>query len=251
MVLSIVEILLLAGLIVFITHALEAVTGFGCSVLAFPFMLFLMNDMEHVKIILTILAWLLAVYFATTKYRDIYWKQFAIIVLLSGAGMPAGMFLFKSLEPSLLVKSLGLFIVVSAAVQLYCSVSRVKTIPYFCATLSRGIGYLILFSGGIVHGAFAVGGPLIILYSTKKIPDKARFRATMCLLWTTLNTVLITHYFFQGKITVRIGYDLLFLLPFLTGGVIVGEIIHKRVSENLFKKIVFTSLLLVGMVMIF
>jgi len=241
-----VEMLLLVGLVVFITHTLEAITGFGCTVLAFPFVIALMGDLERAKIVLSILAWVLALYFVITKFRQIYWKQFGIIVLLAGIGMPAGMWLFKGLDPTLLKKILGLFIILSAAIQLYkifISSSRIYTLPNFA-------GYLFLLAGGIVHGAFAVGGPLIVLYSSRKILDKGRFRATMCLLWTTLNTVLIFQYFLEKKLNPAIGRDLLFLIPFLIAGIIAGEIIHNKVNEILFKKIVFISLFLVGITMV-
>lgn len=242
----IIEILLLVGLVIFITHTLEAITGFGCTVLAFPFVILLMKDLERAKIVLSILAWVLAAYFAITKYKQINWKQFGIILLFAGLGMPVGMLLFKSFDAAILTKALGVFIVFSAAIQLYkCYIPEKnnRAIPAF-------VSYIFLLSGGIIHGAFAVGGPLIVLYSTKKIPDKGQFRATMCLLWATLNTVLILQYFIEKKLTIEVGRDLLFLLPFLVAGIIVGEIIHNKVSEILFKRIVFASLLLVGMAMV-
>ena len=57
-------------------------------------------------------------------------------------------------------------------------------------------------------------------------------------------------YMLEKKITPAIGYELLILLPFLIAGIFAGEAIHNRVSEILFKKIVFASLLLVGVTMI-
>lgn len=244
---SMVEILLLVGLVVFITHTLEAITGFGCTVLAFPFVILLMKDLEQAKIVLSILAWVLAAYFVVTKFKQIWWKQFGIILLLAGMGMPIGMLIFKSLDAVLLNKILGIFIVLSAALQLFkCFVPGTKSYA-----IPRFAGYLFLFAGGVVHGAFAVGGPLIVLYSANKIPDKGQFRATMCLLWTTLNSVLIVQYFVEKKLTIEVGYDLLFLLPFLLAGIIAGELIHKKVSEMLFKKIVFASLFFVGLLMVF
>lgn len=243
---SLIEVLLLVGLVIFITHTLEAITGFGCTVLAFPFVIFLMKDLEQAKIVLSILAWVLAAYFALAKYKRINWNQFGIILLFAALGMPVGMLIFKSLDAAFLTKALGVFIVFSAAIQLYkCyfpDKSDRKT-PAF-------VGYIFLLAGGIVHGAFAVGGPLIVLYSAKKIPDKGQFRATMCLLWATLNTVLIVQYFLEKKLTVEVGRDLLVLLPFLLAGIVVGELIHNKVSEILFKKIVFASLLLVGATMV-
>ena len=241
-----IEILLLVGLVVFITHTLEAITGFGCTVLAFPFVILLMKDLEQAKILLSVLAWILAVYIACTNYKQIDWKQFGIILLFAGIGMPAGMILFKSFNVTLLTKALGVFIVFSAVIQLYkCFVPKKseRKMPVWA-------GYAFLLTGGVVHGAFAVGGPLIVLYSTQKIPDKGQFRATMCLLWSTLNTVLIVQYFAENKFTMEIGRDLLVLLPFLIAGIIAGEFIHHKVSEILFRKIVFGSLLLVGAAMI-
>ncbi|MDR1370903.1 MAG: sulfite exporter TauE/SafE family protein [Dysgonamonadaceae bacterium] len=242
----VIEILLLVGLVVFITHTLEAVTGFGCTVLAFPFVIALMGDLEIAKIVLSVLAWALALYFVITKYKQIQWNQFGIIVLLAGLGMPAGMLLFRNLDAAILKKALGVFILLSAAIQLYKSfVPATGT-----RSLPKWLGYMFLLSGGIVHGAFAIGGPLIVLYSSNKIPDKGQFRATMCLLWAILNTVLMVQYVLEKKLTPAIGYELLFLLPFLVAGIFAGEVIHKRVSEILFKKVVFSSLLLVGITMI-
>ncbi len=39
--------LVLSGLVVFVTHALEAVTGFGCSVLAMPFVSALLGGVKN------------------------------------------------------------------------------------------------------------------------------------------------------------------------------------------------------------
>ena len=244
---SVMEILLLVGIVVFVTHTIEAVTGFGCTVLAFPFVIFLMKDMEQAKIILAILALITAAYFVITKFRYINWKHFGIIVLFAGLGMPIGMLIYKYLDASILKKSLGAFIVITAAIQLHKSFvrkSNVRIIPKF-------VGYIFLFAGGIIHGAFAVGGPLVVLYSADKITDKGQFRVTMCLLWTILNTALLFQFLFGHKLTFDIGRDLIILLPFLIAGIIAGEVIHYKVNEALFRKVVFVSLFLVGIVLCF
>lgn len=240
-----IGVLLLVGLVVLVTYTLEAVTGFGCTVMAFPFVILLMNDLEEAKIILSVLTWLLSVYFVITKHKDINWKQFGIILLFAGIGLPAGMVLFKHFDAVVLTKALGVFIVLSAAIQLYKCFRQSDTLR-----LPSFMGYFFLLCGGIVHGAFAVGGPLIVLYSARNIPDKGQFRATMCLLWTTLNTILMIQFFLEKKFTLGIGCDLLFLFPFLIAGIAAGEFIHNRVSGILFKKITFASLLLVGATMV-
>ena len=243
---SLLFILVLVGIVVFITHTLEAITGFGCTVLAFPFVIAIMGDIEQAKIILSILAWMLAIYFVITKFKSILWKQFGIIVLLAGLGMPIGMVLFKTLDPIILKKVLGVFIIISATIQLikiFVPNNKIKVLPAF-------FNYNFLFLGGIVHGAFAVGGPFVVLYATKKLPTKGQFRATLCLLWATLNSILMVQYLFENKLNAKVGYELLILTPFLIAGIVFGEIIHKKVDEELFRKIVFSLLLIVGIVML-
>lgn len=243
---TVFSIILIIGLIVFVTHALEAVTGFGCTVLAFPFVILVLGDLEQTKIILSVLAWILALYFVVTKFRQINLKQFLVIVGIAGVGLPLGMLVFKKVDAFWLKKILGVFIIISASVQLV----RILYTKLNVKTAAGFIHYLYLFLGGVIHGAFATGGPLIVMYSEKKIKNKGSFRATMCLLWAALNTVLMIQYVAEKKLTWTIGKEIFWLLPFLAAGILAGEYIHNKVNELLFRKIVFFSLLLVGIVMV-
>ena len=164
-----IETLLLLSLIVFVTHGLEAVTGFGCTVLAFPFVIAVTGDIVFSKIILTILAWVLALFFVITNFKKINWRQFILIAALAGVGIPVGILAFKNLNSALLTKILGGFIVLSAGIQIYKL--------YFQTTVQKFLQsvHLYLILGGVVHGAFATGGPLIVLYSTKSLSTRESF----------------------------------------------------------------------------
>ncbi|MGD9928019.1 MAG: TSUP family transporter, partial [Sphaerochaeta sp.] len=140
--------LVLSGLVVFVTHALEAVTGFGCSVLAMPFVSALLGVKTAVKVI-TILAWLLALYIVIRNFSKIDWRQYSIITGLMLLGLPVGMYLFRSRQSSSLNLILAVFIIVVSVSQLYRQARRTgdsapptgyKVLPY----------YLFLFLGGIV-----------------------------------------------------------------------------------------------------
>ena len=261
-------IILLLSLVVFITHALEAITGFGCTVLAFPFVIAITGDIGYSKIILTIIAWALALYFVITKFKWINWRQFIVIFGLAAVGLPIGIWIFDKMlnmtapvdmtvfghtfsmeAKKILTKALGVFIVFSAGVQLW-KIFTPKRAAGGGANKFSPFNYAYLFFGGIVHGAFATGGPLVVLYSTKKLTDKGEFRATMCLLWTLLNTWLIADFFRKGMLTHDVGKGLLYLLPALALGIVTGEIVHHRVNELLFRKIVFLVLFAVGVVMV-
>ena len=238
--------ILLAGLVVFVTHALEAVTGFGCTVLALPFITALFGLKEGVMT-LTILAWILALYIVATKRKDIEWRQFGVIVAFVMAGLPIGMYLFRRVDPAPLKKVLAGFIILASSFQLLAFAAPRKA----GKRLPAPLGFLALFFGGIVHGLFSSGGPLVVLYASQALPDKGKFRATLCLLWATLNTILIGSYIATSTITALDVKRTAFMLPFLALGIAAGEWAHKRVKPAAFKLIVFSTLLAVGVVMLF
>lgn len=249
--------LALTGLVVFITHGLEAITGFGCTVLALPFVTLLL-DIGEAKFLLAILAWALALYIAISKRKRIVWRQFGVIVLFVGLGLPIGMYAFATLPKAFLIKLLGIFIIVSAALQLWKLFATPMLARHRTGGRSGEPGspkplfwyhYVLLFIGGIVHGAFASGGPLVVLYASRALPEKGNFRATLTLLWATLNTVLILGFASAGMFTSDHWLLLGEMAPFLVGGIVAGELIHNRVKGEIFSKIVFVTLFITGIFM--
>ncbi len=243
---------LISGLVVFITHTIEAVTGFGCSVLAMPFVTALLGMRVGIMVI-TILAWFLALYFVIRKWKEIDWRQFSIIIGCMLIGLPIGMYIFRHADVFALRSILAIFICIVSAWQLALrlmhrnhttthpgTISIAKTLPY----------YLLLITGGIVHGIFSTGGPLVVLYATKFITDKGRFRATLCLLWTTLNTIIIGTYLIEGSMTTEVVKNTGILIPFVIMGIFAGEKIHAKVNERIFSLIVFALLLATGIIML-
>ena len=256
--------LLATGIVVFLSHGLEAVTGFGCTALALPFVTFLLG-LPTAKFLLAILAWILALYIALSKFPKIAWRQFFIILSFVGAGMPLGMYAFATLPRGILIKLLGIFVIASSSLQLWKLLlapalakrrgeapvlvkedapregSRVRIAPVY---------FLLLFLGGIVHGAFASGGPLVVLYASRALPDKGAFRATLTLLWATLNTALIVSFAQSGQFTPETWNLLLVMAPFLVAGIVAGELVHHRVDAVRFSKIVFSTLCATGWIML-
>ncbi|MCE1195974.1 sulfite exporter TauE/SafE family protein [bacterium] len=238
-------VILLAGLVVFATHALEAVTGFGCTVLALPFITALFGLKSGVMT-LTILAWLLALYIAISKRRDIDWRQFAVIVGFVIIGLPSGMYLFRHVDAKPLKKLLAAFIVLASSLQIAGHFSPKAS----GLMLPKPLAYCLLFAGGIVHGIFSSGGPLVVLYASGALPDKGKFRATLCLLWTTLNSILIGGYLVSASIDRTTLLRTAAMLPFLAAGIVAGDFIHQRVASRLFNLIVFGTLFFTGVIML-
>lgn len=243
----------LSGIVIFITHTIEAITGFGCAALAMPFVTSLLGMQQGVMVV-TVIAWLLALYVCIRNLRDIAWRKFVFIFISVLCGLPIGMYIFQNFDSNVLKKILAVFIIIVSAIQLIKTVTikneEIKDEEF--GKVSYVIYFLLLFLGGVVHGLFSSGGPLIVLYAKKALTDKRQFRATLCLLWSLLNSIIIISYFFPSSGYTRETFDVtLIMLPFLLAGIIFGEKILNKVNARIFSLIVFVTLFLSGIFMLF
>lgn len=238
---NIVLTLILFGLVVLITHFLEGVTGFGCTALALPFCTLLVGIKTAVPV-LFILAWILALYVIIIDNKNIVWKQYFKILLFVGLGLPIGIFMFSRIPDSVLKKILGIFMVFVASRGIYISFWKAG----ISRKLPNGLCNFFLFLGGIAHGAFASGGPLVVIYATENLKNKSQFRATLCMLWFTLNTVIIVKNLAFSVMTTSTLKITAFSLPFLLVGMILGNVAHGKINETFFTKLIYIILLFSG-----
>ena len=182
---------ILFGLVVLLTHFIEGITGFGCTVLALPFCIPLTGIKVAVPV-LVVIAWLLALYIIIIDFKHIVWREYLKIVSFVILGLPIGMGLFTFLPDALLKKLLGVFMIIVSIRGLYAAFTlKPATAASGTSKLKKYLLNFILFLGGIIHGAFGSGGPFVVIYATRALPDKSDFRATICTLWFTLNSIII------------------------------------------------------------
>lgn len=243
--------LFLSGLVLFVTHALQAITGFGAAVIAVPFVTLLLGLKQGIMVV-TIIAWMLALYTVLTNLKYVRIKHTLTILALMIPTLPLGMYVFRYVDPSIFKKGLAIFIIFVSALNLYKIFT--KKGEKESSTLSKKdkiFSYLALLVGGVVHGAISSSGPLVVIYATKTLEDKKEFRATLSTIWLALNSIIIISYFFKDSgFTFTTFTNTLTQIPFLLAGIIVGEIIHNKVDSKTFSFMVFSLLFLTGIVML-
>ncbi len=227
--------------IVVVSHVLEGITGFGSTALSIPF-LSVMLGLAVAKPLLMLYTLFLCVYVLARSYRQIAWRSLGVMLGVAALGLPIGLVLYNRLPKALLMGLLGVFMVAVSVRGLLLSfgILKPKRKP------SDAVLIPALFAGGIIQGAFASGGPLVILYATEKITDKSRFRATMCMFWLVLDIVLLSQMGFAGQLSPELWQTALWGAPFLVLGTVLGDIAHKKVSDTLFLRLTYAILLLSG-----
>lgn len=238
----------LVYLIVLLTHFQEGITGFGCTVLALPFITLLLGLKVAVPV-LVIQAWVLALFIVIEARRHIVWAEFGKIVALVGLGLPFGIWMANVMPEAGLKWVLAFFMIVVGASGLARQAAESGTMPPMTAR-TRWLTSSLLPLGGVIHGAFGTGGPMVVVYAARALTDKSLFRVTLCLLWLTLNTVLIGQWIASSSLDAYILQLSALCLPFTLVGLVVGNVTHYRVNEVTFRRLVYAVLIASGIVLV-
>ena len=239
--------LVLLGLIVFVSFVVEAATGFGSMVVALTLgaLFFKVNQL---------LGWLVPVNMVLSAYlvardrRSVDWRfLFARMVPLMAVGLLGGTLVATQAEQTSWLKpTFGVFVMGVAAWQLSTAL-KPTVVP---SGLSAPVRVSALLGAGVIHGIFATGGPLAVFVSARELPEKARFRGTLSMLWLILNALVMPRLVLDGHVDgATLGTSGLMLLP-LGLGIGVGEWIHHRLDEARFRVVVASVLLAAGAVLV-
>ncbi|MFH1811226.1 MAG: sulfite exporter TauE/SafE family protein [Pseudomonadota bacterium] len=238
-------IVLLAA-VVALAHMVETMTGFGATVIALALGVHLL-PLEQLLPSLVAVGLVQSTYLVSRHRRHIAWPVLLHRILpLAGLGLAIGATLFYLLAAPALQTLLGVFVIGVASYRLWqlwrdATPTSPQSLPVAAA---------LLIGGGFFHGLFASGGPLIVTYAARAIPDKAAFRVTLSSLWLTLSGILLITYAWTGRLDQGRLQTALYLLPGLLVGIVAGELLHQRVPERGFRIAVQVLLLATGVVLL-
>lgn len=240
MTLAILAVIVLGAFLV------EATLGFGATVVAVALGALVVPIPEllpaFVPLNIALSTWMLVRWRHQVDWRLLLRRILPLMVL----GLPAGLLLFDAGGEALLARVFGGFVVVLSAMELW---RMARPGDPFRDLSPVGAG-LLLVAGGVIHGAFATGGPMAVYVAGRRLPDKGAFRATLSTLWLVLNLVLVAGYALTGDLDAEAGRLLLVLLPGLVLGLAAGEWLHGRVDARLFRVLVFALLAVAGVLLL-
>jgi hypothetical protein len=113
--------------------------------------------------------------------------------------------------------------------------------------LPRALRIAFLVAGGLAHGLFGTGGPLIVYVVRRRLPDKAAFRATLSVLWIVLNLALVANFLSLHAYTARAGWLGAAVAVALIPGLAIGERLHRALDAAKFERAVWIVLLVAGL----
>lgn len=235
------------ALIVFGSFTTAAATGFGSIVIALAVGLHLYPIHELLPV-LVLLDTVLNGYLVWRHHRAIAWSWLLGSVLpLLALGMVIGAAAFHHLPARVLQIAFGVLVTVVAAREL---IRRWRTPGPVLDPLATPARVLGLVGAGIVHGAFASGGPLLVYVLGRSPLDKGAFRSTLAMLWLLTNGALLVVYSVSGTLAGASVSAVVTLLPIIAAAIVAGQWLHDRLDEAQFRVGVFGMLLVIGMTLV-
>ncbi len=235
-------LLAVIGLLAFTT---EGAMGFGGTVIAVSLgaQLFAIDALlpAFVPINMALSAYLLA-----AGWRDIAWATLLRTVAPPVVvGVIAGLALFHIAASVWLQLGFAVFVAVLAVVQLRRLAHSVMPVGVIATPTRWGF----LLTGGLIHGLFATGGPMIVYVVGRVIPDKRAFRASLAVLWFALNCALVANYLSAHKYTAQTWQLGATLAAAMLPGTWLGELVHRRLDGQRFARMVWWLLLVASLVL--
>jgi uncharacterized membrane protein YfcA len=226
-------------LVILAAYTIRAVTGFGAGLVAIPLMLFVLP----VKLVIPVVTTLgLLAYCGQTlrDFRYVEWRRIAKLALPALAGSAVGLWLFAELQGELLRKVLAAFIVAYAA---WCLAPRALSL----GRVRAGLAPLAGTTAGLVSALFGgMEGPFVVIYLNTLHLDKRRFRASVSALLFAFALLRAGGYGGLGLYDLRALALIALLLPAMVIANMLGDILHDRVDEALFRRVVALLLLVSG-----
>jgi uncharacterized membrane protein YfcA len=221
-----------------VAFATEGAIGFGGTVLAASLgaQLVPLDVLLPAFVILNLVlsSWLLG------RGRDaIAWRVLGReIAPPVAAGAAIGLALFHLPGQAWLILAFSAFVILLALFQL------VKPAEGELGRLPR-IALLVL--GGIAHGLFGTGGPMIVYVARRRLPDKRAFRATLAVLWLVLNIALVINFASAGLYVAPVDDAVIVLALTILPGLVLGDRIHHKLDAHRFERAVWLLLLAAGL----
>ncbi len=232
---------LLLGLFILFAYTAEAMTGFGSIVIALSLGA-LLFPIEFLQTVLVPLNICMTGYLSWRHWRHIHWPLLLRLILpFMLLGTMAGVILQPHLGGKPLKFLFALLVLWFAGRELWRAARGLAAVQR-SSMWSR----IVIGLAGITHGLFASGGPLLVYGLAGQALDKARFRATLILVWFSLNSVLTVLFLVQGRVQEH-ALVIVSYLPLIPLGVWLGEKLHHKVDDERFKLWIYRLLIVAAL----
>nr|WP_318379596.1 sulfite exporter TauE/SafE family protein [uncultured Enterobacter sp.] len=183
-----------------------------------------------------------ALYATWLSRKETDWKSALVLIVFSLAGIPVGLYALSYLPDHIMKIGLGAFIILYSFYSLF--------IPRLPVYDKRWIAAPMGAVAGALGAAFSTNGPPVVMYGMLRNLAPAAFRGTLNAFFTANNIAIIGGLATSGILTLSTVKLVIFCIPTMILGSLVGQYVHKRISVRVFRLMVFLLLIASGAMLI-
>ncbi|MGL5282363.1 MAG: sulfite exporter TauE/SafE family protein, partial [Plesiomonas shigelloides] len=159
-------------------------------------------------------------------------------IAFSLLGIPVGLYALSYLPDGIMKIGLGGFLILYSFYSLF-----VPRLPvYDKGWIAAPIGTV----AGALGAAFSTNGPPVVIYGMLRNLAPAAFRGTLNAFFTANNIAIIGGLVTSGIMTISTVKLVIFCIPTMILGSLVGQYVHKRIPVSIFRILVFILLIASG-----
>ena len=183
-----------------------------------------------------------ALYATWLSRKETDWKSAAVLILFSFLGIPVGLYALSYVPDHMMKIGLGGFLILYSFYSLF--------IPKLPIYDRRWIAAPMGAIAGALGAAFSTNGPPVVMYGMLRNLGPAAFRGTLNAFFTANNIAIVGGLATSGILTISTFKLVIFCIPTMILGSIVGQYVHKRISVKVFRVMVFLLLIASGAMLI-
>jgi uncharacterized membrane protein YfcA len=228
-----------------------ATVGFGAGMFAVALMALVLPDLADIVVMLLILTLIAEISVLARSWRHIESRMLVWLIPGLLIGLWLGTKILIAADMSLLKQILGFVVAGTGAYFFY--ESRTGNQKQDSAgsrpRMFRGAGWFSLPVGlfsGVLGAIFGTGGPPVIVFLRACRLNKTAFRSTIMTYFLSMSILRAGVYSTTGLLTADRALAAVMLLPGTIAGIILGVILHERISERQFGYVVAILLVILG-----
>ena len=211
------------SVVVLVAWTVQAITGFGSTVLALTLGAAFLPIAELLPLVIVLNTPLAA--WTAIRHRDEIDRPVLSRTILPwmGAGAAVGALAAPWIAGDLLKRGFGVMVLSFAVRDLIALLRNRPVGPRPPEATLRA--WVVL--AGFIHGIYGSGGPALVQATSRLGLTKGAFRATMSAVWLVFNFVLIGLFAARGRFDADTLHRALWLVPVVPVGVWLGERMHR------------------------
>ena len=228
-------------MIIALASVSQTAVGFGAPLIAMPVLVPLLSIQTATP--LSTLAGLLLSILILLRFRQSFnLRAVTHLLLATLVGVPVGVALLNWVSAAVLTTILGILIIGYALYGLFAPrLPRLRHLAW-----AYGFGFI----AGVLGGALNTTAPAIVVYgSSRRWPPEA-FRTNLQGYFLVTNTAILVAHGIDGNLTAVFWQTVLWSLPGIVAGFLVGLLLAHRIDPARFTQLVLVLLLVLGLTLI-